>query len=126
MNSLEKCHLLSRVSLICPAVTWHMQKERFFNLFKSFCQNLDNLVALFAVLKVPKAYQEVNEILVRNFREERPAFCVDIQSTTGPYSPNVSYHSNALPLMHKYVLNQIESQVGIFPFDRDSILDRLK
>lgn len=118
--------MLSRASLVCPAMAWKMKKEEFVTRFIRFVKNLPELVVLFGVLKFPEdALQKLNNDLRQMFRKERPAFCVDLQPTIAAHSRKTRYDSEVLPAMHNDLLTDIESKVAILPFGRDSMLDRL-
>jgi len=102
-----------------------MKTEKLSNQFLNFCQNLKQLVALFGVLKVPEVTcRYVKTSLATKFRKERPAFCVDLQPRIAAHNCYTRYQSEILPLIHSD-LTEIESKVAIFPFDRDTILQRL-
>ena len=127
MSLAENCRLLSRFSLVCPAMAWKMGTQELSNHFSTFCDNLPNLVALFGVLKVSEmGCQELINTLRNRYREKRPAFCVDIQPMIPEYDSRTLYDSEELPLTHSDILLRIESTVANFPYNRESILDRLK
>jgi len=123
LNSLKQCKSLSRVSLAIPNSLSNMPTEELTGLFVDFCDNLNQLVALFGALNVPsEACRQLNPILLNKFKKERPAFCVDIQSFK---NNSASYRSEEIAAMHRDVLLRIASNVGILPHNHGSILQRL-
>lgn len=143
LDTLEKCSLLSRVSLILPKVEWK-DPNQFIWRFEDFCENLEHLVVLFTMMIVPDDACKQSEFFLRaQFREKRPALHVDLQHTNEgrhgyhlprPYDSGYfsqkylceQYHSMFLPTMHNDVLTKFESNVALLPIDHDSILHRLE
>ena len=139
LDSLKKCSLLSRVSLILPKVEWK-DPNQFISRFEDFCENLEHLVVLFTLMIVPDDACKQSEFFLRaQFREKRPALHVDLQHTnegmrgcphhSGYFEQKYlceQYQSMFLPTMHNDVLTKFESNVALLPIDHDSILHRLE
>jgi len=133
LDSLESnCPLLSRLSLVFPSQNrWNIGKEEFKSRFLRLCEKLTNLVALFGYFRVPFAFwDEVNRMLKERLKEERPALRVELASPEREWGylcegiDNVEFRSQWLPVMHSDVLTRCESQVALFPIDCQSFLRR--
>lgn len=135
LDSLESnCPLLTRLSLVFPSQNrWtNIGKEEFKSRFTRLCEKLTNLVALFGYFRVPFAFwDEVNSVVKERFEEERPALRVELASPERKWGykqcggiDNVEYRSKLLPVMHSDMLTRCESQVALFPIDCQSFLRR--
>lgn len=126
LEALEGCTKLSRLSLVCPSyLPWKISSEEFFNILVGLCTSLKSLVALFGYFCVPKEVcREATTILKKWFKEERPAFRVDIQPGDVRVAGRLEgeYHSQVLPVMHSDILTRIESQVATFPINCRSFI----
>ena len=85
------------------------------------CKQLPYLVAFFSVMNIPKSHSEkASKQLHQLLTPERPSFCVDIQTSD---KTRLDHESSSLPLVHREILANFNSRIGVVPYDfRSSLL----
>ena len=136
LDALESCTSISRLSLVCPSwsdsFSENISEEDFTSRMVRLCEKMSQLVALFCYFRVPMVYcQEVNKLLKKKLKMERPAFRVHIESMADENGEcddheNIaySYNSEEFPVMYKDLLTSFQSQVALFPYSYNSFLQR--
>ncbi|XP_057373198.1 uncharacterized protein LOC130694049 isoform X2 [Daphnia carinata] len=122
LDSIEQCSALTRLGLVAPsdAAPFKWPAGVLTQRVVKFCMKLQNLVAFFCVMNIPKSHKAtVTKQLLHVMSPIRPSFCVDIQATS---ENSLDHESFSLPLVHREVLVHCNSRIGVVPSDFKSFL----
>ncbi|KAI9565505.1 hypothetical protein GHT06_009297 [Daphnia sinensis] len=122
LDSIEQCSALTRLGLVVPsdAAPFKWSAGVLTQRVVKFCMKLQNLVAFFCVMNIPKSHKAtVVKQLLHVMSPRRPSFCVDIQASG---ENNLDHESFSLPLVHREILVHCNSRIGVVPYDFKSFL----
>lgn len=122
LDSIEQCSALTRLGLVAPsdAAPFKWSAGVLTQRVVKLCMKLQNLVAFFCVMNIPKSHKAtVIKQLLHVMSPRRPSFCVDIQASD---KNSLDHESFSLPLVHREVLVHCNSRIGVVPYDFKSFL----
>lgn len=122
LDSIEQCSALTRLGLVAPsdAAPFKWSAGVLTQRVIELCMKLQNLVAFFCVMNIPKSHKAtVIKQLLHVMSPRRPSFCVDIQASD---KNSLDHESFSLPLVHREVLVHCNSRIGVVPYDFKSFL----